>query len=440
MSLDSFFSDINSLVRRESWTNLLVLLEKPRFFLSGLLGLIILLVVWASFAPVDQVVRVEGKIIPAGRSQQIQHFEGGMVASIDTVEGASVKRGDLLLTINDTSMEATLSETKIKLNSQRVRAIRLAAETQNKNTLDFPPDLAGLPVALAEKSLFMAQRTKLEQEIAIHQSSINQRTADIDEAEQRRTRLVAERETAHQRMELENNMASHGAASKMEVLEAQSREQRLKTEIGEVEGNIPKFKGAINEEKARIESLKAEFSAQSHNELVATLEEIDRLKQGVTTDTDRLKRTEIRAPNDGVINRIAVNTVGGVVKSGETLIELIPNTSDVLIEARAQPRDRGYLRIGLDAKIRVSAFDAGELGLLKGHVTEVGADSIQDAHNDPYYQVNILVKSIPQTYSGRNLVSGMTVTADIVTGRRTILAYLLSPLRKFTYTMFKDPR
>jgi adhesin transport system membrane fusion protein len=414
--------------------------ERPQLFLGAMLLLVLALPVWLSTAHVDQVVRVEGRVIPAGRSQQIQHLEGGIVASINTAEGASVRRGDLLLTIDDTTVAATLSEAQIKLNSQRVRAVRLEAEANNQNTLDFPADLANLPVTAAEQSLFQARRAKLNQEIAVHESTIVQHTGEIEEARQRRVRLLAESETATQRLEMQQKMAAQGAASKMDVLEAQSREQRLRTEIGEAESAIPKLEGAIAEERARIATAKAEFGAQAHNDLVAALEEIDGLRQRITGDADRMKRTEIRAPVDGVVNRIAVNTVGGVIKPGENLIELIPTTSGLLIEARARPRDRGYLQIGLDSQIRVSAFDAGEFGLLKGKVTGVGSDSIQDGKNDNYYQVNILVQNVPASYAGHVLVPGMTVTADVVTGRRTILAYLLSPVRKFTYAMFRDPR
>lgn len=316
----------------------------------------------------------------------------------------------------------------------------MQAETHNQNAVDFPADLAHGAVAEAEKSLFQAQREKLDQEIAIHDNTIRQRSADIAEAEQRRARLVTELATAHERMTMAQNMAAQGAASKMEVLEAQSREERLKTEIGTAGDSLPKLRAAIAEEKSRIEAARAEFVSAAHNELVGALEDSEKLKQTITAAADRVKRTEIRAPIDGVINRIGVNTVGGVVKAGESIISLTPNTSAVLIEAKAQPRDRGTLRIGLDAEVRLSAYDAGELGLLQGQVTEVGADSLQETHGEPYYQVNILIKSIPPSYAGRVIVPGMTATADIVTGRRTVLAYLLSPLRKFTYTMFRDPR
>ncbi len=416
------------------------LLERPRVYFVFLLCLTAFLFLWAGLAQVERVVRVEGKIIPAGRSQQIQHLEGGIIASIDTTEGAAVKRGDLLLTIDNTTAGTNMTEGQIKLNSARARVVRLEAEVKNKGALEFPSDIAELPVAGAEKSLFIARKTKLNDEIIVHQNSIKQYEANIREAEEKRARLINELATAHQRLEIVQKMVANGAASKMELLDAQSREQRFKTEMSEAEGALPKLRAAISGERARIESRKAEFISDAHNELVGALEEIDRLKQNLTAAEDRLKRTEIRAPIDGIINRIAVNTVGGVVRSGENLIELIPDTDAVLIEAKANPRDRGYLLTGLDAKVRIHAYDTSSFGMLGGKVTEVSADSIQESKDVPYYRVNVLVGAVPPAYAGRPIVPGMTVTADIVTGNRTFLEYLLSPLRKFTYNMFRDPR
>ncbi|MDE1902090.1 MAG: HlyD family type I secretion periplasmic adaptor subunit [Alphaproteobacteria bacterium] len=415
-------------------------MEGPRLFLIAIAVLVAVLIVWASLAPVDRVVRVEGAVIPAGHSQQIQHLEGGIIASIDTVEGASVKRGDLLMTINDTLANADMTDAKDKLNAARTRVIRLQAETQNKDKVDFPPDLAGLPVATAEQSLFMALRQKLDEEIAVHQNTIKQRQDDIIQAQQQQSSLTAEMATAQQRLTMEQTMAAQGAASRMEVLDAQSRVQQLKTQIDTTAASIPRFKAAIAEEQARIQTAKASFSSQAHDDLVTALQDVDRYRQAIATTSDRLRRTDIRAPIDGVINHIYINTVGGVVKPGETLIDLTPGSHEILIEAKALPRDRGYLRVGLPAQIRVSAYDSAALGLLRGQVTGVGADSIEDAHGNPYYEVDILVKSLPPSYAAHVIVPGMTVTADIVTGRRTILDYLLSPVSKFTYNMFRDPR
>lgn len=416
-------------------------LERPYVFLIGIAVLVLAVPIWMGFAPVDRVVRVEGRVIPAGRAQEIQHLEGGIVASIDAHEGALVKQGDLLLTIDDTAAAATLSEVRIKLDSQRAKVLRLQAQARDMKSLTFPADLAGTDVADAEHRLFDAQRAKLAEDIAVHESAVTAQSSEIQDAQDRRERLLAEHATAIQRLDMVRKMVSQEAASKMEVLEAESREQRLRTEISDAEGLVPKLQAGIAEERARIATVKAEFIAQAINDLSVALAEADGLKERQTSDADRMRRTEVRAPCDGVVNRITINTVGGVVKPGETVIELTPTLAGVLIEARAQPKDRAYLRVGLTSKIRVSAFDPGEYGVLTGQVTEVSGDSMQDAHNDTtYYQVDILVQSLPNSFSGHTLVPGMTVTADVVTGRRTVLSYLLSPVNRFTYSMFRDAR
>ena len=170
------------------------------------------------------------------------------------------------------------------------------------------------------------------------------------------------------------------------------------------------------------------------------MQEIERLENAITAQNDRFTRTEVRAPVDGIVNRINVNTVGGVVKPGDTIIELTPTTDKVLIEAKARPSDRGELRTGLPAKVRVSAYDVGELGILTGHVTEVSADTVQEQRGDPYYRVVIQVDDLPESYAGKQIVPGMTITGDVVIGRRTVMKYIISPFAKFTYNAFRDAR
>ena len=415
-------------------------LERPHGYLLATALLTLSIPVWMALAQVDRVVRVEGRVIPAAHTQQIQHLEGGIVAGIEVSEGSIVRKGDLLLTIDDTTSAANLEELRIRLDSQRARAARLEAEAHRKAAVAFPADIVTTGVLDAERRLFEARRARLEEEVAAHAGAIAQRTSDIAQATEMRVRLSVEHDTALQRLEVVQRMAARKAASRLEVLEAQGREQRLRTEIGEAEGALPKLRAAIAEERAKIASAHAEFAAQATNELAGVLSEIDTLRQRFANNADRQRRTEIRASSDGVINRIATNTVGGVVKPGETIIELTPTDGGLVIEARAQPRDRGFLHTGLPAQIRVSAFDPGDFGALRGRVTEVSGDSIPDQRSEPYYRVNILVQSLPDAFSGHELVPGMTVTADVVTGRRSVLAYVLAPVRRFSYSIFRDPR
>jgi len=415
-------------------------MESSRLFVRIIAVATFVLFVWATFAHIDRVVRVEGKIIPAGRSQEIQHLEGGIVESIDTTEGALVKRGDLLLTINDTAAGVNLGETKSKLANERIRSLRLEAEAKGLDVLEFPPDLADQPEIEGERNLFLSRKAKLEQELLVHQSTIQHHKAELEEANSRKARLTQELDIAHKRSSMLAALAAKEAASRLEVLEAQSRESRLATELSTAQNAVPTLKTSIAEEEARISTVKADFRSQAQNELVTVHVDMQQLEQALTAASDRVNRTEVRSPIDGTINRIAVNTVGGVVKPGETLVEIIPHTSQILVEAKAQPRDRGYLRPGLKATVRVSAYDIGELGVLKGRVTEVSADTVQETRGDPYFRVNILVDAVPASYNDRPMVPGMTVSGDIVTGRRTILSHLLSPLSKFTYETFRDSR
>lgn len=415
-------------------------LEGPRAFLMIIAATLLLLILWAGLAEVDRIVRVEGRIIPAGRNQQIQHLEGGIVASIAVAEGGAVAKGDLLLTIDGTSAGANMGETSIKLASERIRAARLDAEANNQPQLSLPPELAALPAAEFERQLFRSRRTQFQQEITVYQQQVGQKNAELREVQVKRQRLAGEIDTAQQRLTLTSSLVAKNAASQLEVLEAQSRLQRLSTELGEAEGAVPKLVAAVGEAEARIQKALATYRSEAQADQIKSLAEIERLQQILTAQSDRVTRTEVRAPVAGIVNRIAVNTVGGVVKPGDTIVEITPTTEKVVIEARSRPGDRGELRSGLDANVRISAYDVGALGVLAGRVTEVSADTVTDAKGDSYFRVAIEVQQIPESYAGKLIVPGMTTTGDVVIGKRSVLSYLMSPVTKFTYNAFRDPR
>lgn len=416
-------------------------LETPGFYLVAMLVLVLAAVGWASLATVDRVVRVEGRVIPAGRGQTIQHLEGGIVSSIDAKEGQAVHKGDILVVIDDTSAESSLAETRIKSAGQRLKALRLEAEANVADQMTVPPDLESYrELVEAERSAFQARRAKLDQEREIFIEQARQQMASLSEAESRRAKLAGELDTARKRVDLIKGMAAHDAASHLEVLEAESREQHVATDISDAEHAVPKLQAAIAETQARAQELTARYRADAQADLSQTLVEIDRLQQIVAAQKDRFTRTEVRAPVDGIINKVNVTTVGGVVKPGDTLIELTPTTNTVLLEARARPQDRAELRPGLPAKVRISAFDVGEFGPLRGHVTEVSSDSMADPKGEAYYRVAIVIEQLPDSYAGKRIIPGMTIEGDVVIGRRTVMKYITSAYSKFTYNAFRDAR
>ncbi len=415
-------------------------LEAPTLYIVAVITLLVTTVGWASVFQIDKVVRVEGKIIPTGHSRPIQHLEGGIISSIAVHEGDKVKEGDLLLTIDATAAGASLNETNVKLITQRVRAVRLKAEAALLDSLVFPDGLAAEGAVFAERSLFLTRKSKLSSDLHVHEQTISQHTVALTEIDMKQKDLTAELAVAQKRRSMLEGMAARKAASQIELLEAQSRERRLETELREAENTKPKIKAALATEQARRAAVLAEFKSTAQTELVVTLAEIDRLNQTVAAAQDRMKRTDIRAPIDGTINRISVATVGAVVKSGEAIIELTPASSEIFVEARVLPQDRGELHSAIVAKVRVSAYDFAMLGSLEGRLTEISADTMQDSQGEAYYRAKILIDGVPASYAGRPIMPGMTVTGDLVTGRRTILSYLLSPLFKFTQTTLRDSR
>ena len=414
--------------------------EGTSVFLTIVIGSVVLLLAWASVAEIDRVVRTEGRIVPTGRSRPIQHLEGGIISEIATREGASVKKGDLLLTIDATSAEANLNENKIKLVSQRAHAARLEAEASGASDISFPADLADKASCNAERNLFLSRKKKLDMDLLVHQETVRQQSAELNNMRNRKEGLTKGYSIAQKRAQMLASMAEHKAASQMELLEAQGRESQFETEIRDAENAVPKIQAMLAAEEARIGTIKAEFRAAAQAELVTVLADIERLNQTMTSVADRMNRTEIHAPIDGVINRMVVSSVGAVVKPGEIIIELTPTSDEVLIEARVMPKDRGDLRPGLKANIRVSAYDVGALGGLSGLLTEISADTMQDARGEPYYLAKILVNSVSSAYADKPLLPGMTVSGDLVTGRRTFLSHILSPMRKFSSNMFRDAR
>ncbi len=414
--------------------------EETSVFLWSV-AIFVVLSFWAAFNfQIDKIVRVEGKIIPTGHNRPIQHLEGGIVSEISTHEGAVVKEGDLLLTIDATAAGASFNENKVKLMSQQAKAARLKAEAERAAAMILPPHLADIEAGKEERQLFLSLQNSIQSNLRVSQETIRQHQAALDEIDSRRKNLEDECLLAQKRSQMLEKMAAQRAASQIELLEAQSRERRLETEIKDAESTKPKIRAALTTEQAKAASMLAEFKSQAQADLVTTLAEIDRLNQTITAAADRVKRTEIRAPIDGIINRIAVTSIGSVVKSGEAIIELTPLSNEIVLEAKVMPQDRGELRLGLEAKVRVSAYDHATLGAVSGKLAEISADTMQEAKGEAYYRAKIVIDHLPDSYRDRPLTPGMTVTSDLISGQRTFANYLLSPLLKFSHNTLRDAR
>lgn len=407
-----------------------------RSFVILVLFSLLAFVTWSSIASIDTIVRANGRIVPAGKSQIVQHLEGGIVKKILVQEGEVVKAGQSLMELADVQARSSLGQEKTNLSSLRGREARLLAEATGQGKINFPKELVDEEVKAAEIAAFNARRARLSEEARVLRDQSAQKRGDISEAESRRRNLLSELDVAKQQYRVIEGLNRDNAASHLELLDSQSRVQKLSSQIAEAESMIPRLRAAVSETESRVGELWARYRSEASSELTQVRADIEKSSMVIDTNTDRLDRNIVRAPVAGFINRLVVATVGGVVRPGEVLMEITPEDKNVLIEARARPNDRANLRSGLPTRVRIGAYDYATYGAMLGKVTEVSADTLVDEHEGRYYRVMITVSADQKDLI---VVPGMTAVADIVVGKRTILSYILSPLMRFRDVAFRDP-
>lgn len=397
----------------------------------------VLFLLWASLAKVDVIVRTEGRIVPAGKSQIIQHLEGGIVRNILVHEGQKVSAGQVLIELSDVQVKSSLDQEESKSTTLRGREARLIAESSGANSISFPKEMQDPEVRKAETLAFEARRARVADEVRVLRDQNAQKRGEISEAESRRKNLASELEVAQQQYKVIENLRHNGAASNLELLDSQSKVQRLTSQIAEAEAAIPRLKAAMAETESKVGEVWARYRAEASSELTQLRGEIEKSGFEIDTNKDKLSRNQVKAPVSGIINRMSVTTIGGVIKPGEPLMEITPADQNVLIEARAKPNDRANLRHGLLAHIRLGAYDYATFGTLNGKVSDVSADTLLDEREGRYYRVMLEAKGNNQDIE---ILPGMTAVADIVVGKRTVISYLLSPLLRFSDRALRDPR
>ncbi|MEK8049307.1 HlyD family type I secretion periplasmic adaptor subunit [Ideonella sp. DXS22W] len=414
-------------------------LRRPRALVWSGGVLVLALAAWLAVAQVDMVVRTQGRVVPSGRQQLVQHLEGGLVARVFVREGDTVRKGQPLIAVSDLQANSSRGEKQARLDGLLARVARLQAETEGSGRVGTP---AGTTADNAEMrtqvEAFAARQARLQQSLRVIEEQAQQKRQEAVEQEARRKGLAAELEVARQQLNLVSGMIARQAASQLELLDARARVERLVTQVREAETAVPRLQTAAAELQARMAEARAQFRSEASTQLAESRVELQRLQQEIGADNDRVHRTVVTAPVDGTVNKLFFNTVGGVVKPGDTLMELTPRDGGTVLETRVSPAERGALQQGQKAVIKVAAFDYTVHGTLQGRIDEISADSLVDERGERYFRVGIAVDAASVQAFHQPLTPGMTVTADAVTGQRTVLQYLLSPVRALSATAFRD--
>lgn len=398
-----------------------------------ILAFIMIAILWASLAVLDEVTSGEGKVIPSSKIQVIQNLEGGIVREILVREGQIVEKNQILMHIDDTRFASSYKESVLKVDALRAKAERLRAEKDNKNFI-VPDNLSvnQKKFFADELSLYKTRKQELKTKINKMNNQLEQKKHELSEIKARKQQLSGSYKLVLKELHMTKPLLRGGAVSEVEVLRLERQANDLRGEFEAAKLAVPRLESAVNEAKNSIKELEYAAITKSHDELVKVKAELAALTATTAALKDRVNRTAVRSPVRGTIKQINVATIGGVVQPGSDLMEIVPSDDTLLLEAHIRPSDIGFLRPGQNAIVKVSAYDFSIYGGLNAKVEHISADTIKNEQGDSFYKIYVRTD---KNYIGLKnqklvIIPGMLATVDVLTGKKTVLDYLLKPILK----------
>jgi len=398
----------------------------------GLLWIIALvlvaLVVWAALAELDEVTRGEARVIPSSQLQVVQSFDGGVVEEIAVREGQVVDTGELLLRIDPTRFVSTLLESRATAQALQARAARLEALTRGGEFAVAAELEREIPDIVAhERRMFETSREGINAQIAIARQQLSQRQQELNEVRARRDQAARGLDLAVRELDVTRPLVRSGAVSDVDILRLERDVARMRGERDQAAAQISRVQAAITEAEGKIQEVELAVRNQWRAELSDTMSKLGSLSEGARGLEDRVKHAEIRSPMRGTVKRLLVNTVGGVVQPGREVVEIVPLDDALLLEARIKPRDIGFLRPEQPAVVKFSAYDFAIYGGLDAVVEHISADTVLDDKGNAFYIVRVRTLQ-NELGEGMPIIPGMVADVDILTGKKSVLAYLAKPV------------
>ncbi|OED42236.1 hemolysin secretion protein D [Endozoicomonas sp. (ex Bugula neritina AB1)] len=403
-----------------------------RFLIYTMVFALACFLTWASNAPLAEITRGMGTIIPSLRLQVVQNLEGGILEEIYVEEGAEVKAGQPLMRLDDTRFSSNFRESAVEFYSELARAARLKAELSG-HALKFPPELDKYPDYInREKDIFNKRSDGFKAQLEISNRQMSQARHELLSTEAQLEFLKTSFELGEEELELTKPLARQGVVSRVELIQLKQRVNDLASEKKLSELAIPKLEAAYQEFAARHKELTLKFREEVVQELKETEVRLDQLTESHSALQDKVIRTMIRSPLDGIVKKIHINTLGGVIQPGMDLMEVIPVEDTLLVEVQISPQDIGFLHEGMKAVVKLTAYDYAIYGGLDGTIEHISAGTIKDEKGESFYVARIRTSktSLGTPEKPLEIIPGMGANVDIITGEKTLMGYLLKPILK----------
>ncbi len=412
--------------------------RSPHWLLAAIIGLFVIALAWAWLAQIDEIARGEGKVITASQTQYVQNLEGGIIEKILVQEGDLVKKDQVLFQLDRVRFASAYREGQQGELGLRAKVARLTAEVQGAS-LQMPAEVLKSAKALAdnEVAVHRARLGDLAGKNAVLREQLAQRTQEVVELQSKRDRTQEQLDILKREMAITAPMVKEGAVSEVELLRLQRESTRIRTDLDAATLAIPRAQSAIEEARRKMQDNESQFRSQAAGELSAARNELAKVAEAVPGLEDKMARTLVRSPVNGVVKTIANKTLGGVVQPGTPMAEIVAVEDSLLVEARIRPQDIAFVSVGQKATVKLAAYDYSIYGGVEGKLVYVSADSIQPQSqpgqsSEPYYVAHVRTARPGVEYRGKILpvIPGMTGQVDVLTGRRSVLYYLLKPINK----------
>ena len=410
------------------WARIMQEPLRARTLLYGVLLSIVALIIWASFAEIDEVVRGDGRVIPSRQLQTLQSLDGGIVEDIRVREGQVVEQGDLLVRVDPIRFAASLGESRAQFLALTGEVTRLGALVAGIEPV-FPPELAEeAPELLAhERRLYESSLAELQEQQAVFANQIEQRQQELEEARAAVSQYTNTLRLTQRELDVTRPLLETGAVSDVDVLRLERQVATTEGELSRARAAVARSEAAVSEARNRKREVELSMINRWQNQLSESRSRLEALAQAGQGLEDMVRQAEIRSPIRGTVQRLHINTIGGVLTPGRDVVDIVPLDDQLMIEARIHPRDIAFIRPQQEATVRLTAYDFTIFGGLKAEVEHISADTITDEQDNTYYLVRLVTE--PGGYDDDLLIiPGMTTQVDILTGKRTVMQYLLKPL------------
>jgi adhesin transport system membrane fusion protein len=401
---------------------------RARILVKTILIAMSLFVMWTAVALIDEITKGEGKVIPSSQIQILQSLDGGIVAEINVREGQIVDAGQVLLRVDPTRFESSVRENRSQYLALTTKAARLRALAEGLPFVPPPEVVIEDPKTVQdEQRLYETARSNVEAQISIARQQLVQRQQELSEMRVKREQAAQAYDLTARELAVTKPLINSGAVSEVELLRLERDAARFRGERDIAAAQILRSQAAMAEASRKIEEVELNARNEVRRDLAETMARLNAFTEGGVALADKVKHASVRSPVKGTVKRLMVNTVGGVVQPGRDLVEVVPLDDALILEAKVAPKDIAFLRPGQPAMVKFTAYDFSTYGGLEAKLEHIGADSITDERGNTFFLVRVRTT---KSSLGANLpiIPGMVAEVDIVTGKKSILSYLLKPV------------